>query len=107
MARHCAIKIDGMGSVLVRSKFRWPVFFGLALYIFVYYPIFKTQSATVSSEIEVGDLCLQIAKAVNENVGWRLFVKPFFASLLLVRSLVSLFHHCSGTASMAEASHKL
>ena len=27
MARYCAIKIDGVGSVLVKSKFRWPVFF--------------------------------------------------------------------------------
>ena len=28
MARHCAIKTDGVGSVFVKSKFRWPVFFG-------------------------------------------------------------------------------
>ena len=28
MAHYCAIKIDGVGSVLVKSKFRWPVFFG-------------------------------------------------------------------------------
>ena len=28
MARYCAIKTDGVGSVLEKSKFRWPVCFG-------------------------------------------------------------------------------
>ena len=28
MARYCAIKTDGVGSALVKSKIRWPVFFG-------------------------------------------------------------------------------
>ena len=28
MVRYCAIKTDGVGSVLVKSKFRWPVFLG-------------------------------------------------------------------------------
>ena len=31
MTCHCEIKTDGVGSVLVKSKFRWPVFFWSAL----------------------------------------------------------------------------
>ena len=43
MTRHCAIKTEGVGSVLVKLKFRWLVFW-LALYY--YWPFKQFQLKT-------------------------------------------------------------
>ena len=33
MARHCAIKTDGVASVLLKSKFKWPVILASTVHV--------------------------------------------------------------------------
>ena len=50
MARYCVIKIDGVGSILEKSKFRWSVFLASTVIV---EPNFITESHQVNERLDM------------------------------------------------------